>query len=77
MSETLINVSLINLYILSKPWFSCCKMGRVAHRTISSADVMLAVKVVTLEVLLFFNDNTAIPLYKSLYLRNGHKRAKK
>lgn len=52
-------------------------MGRVAHRTILSADVMLGVKVVTLEVLLFFNDNTAIPLYMSLYLCNGHKRGKK
>lgn len=54
MSETLINVSLINLYILSEPWFSCCKMGRVAHRTISSADVMIGVTVVTLEVLFIF-----------------------
>lgn len=77
MSETLINVSLINLCILSKPWFSCCKMGHVAHRITSNADVMTVMKEVTLEMLLFFNDNTSIPLYKSLYLCNDHKREEK
>lgn len=52
-------------------------MGHVTHRTISNADVMIGVTVVILELLLFFNDNTAIPLCKSLYLHNGHKRGKK